>query len=207
MLFVALFGNKVDLSKKKLYHVFLMLDDSFCRTDPDLDELITILERKDHVCQIHFLGVDLQSGKTMVAMQEPFPELTDLVLKSNSIPEKVLSLPDLFLSGSAPRLRNLLLLGVPFPGLPKLLLTATHLVNIQLHHIPHSGYFSPEALVTALSTSTGLRLLVLTLQFSPNLESRRPPPTRSLLPVLDTLIFQGAGEYLDDLLARVDVTN
>ena len=72
-------------------------------------------------------------------MQEPFQELTDLVLKSNSIPEKVLPLPDSFLSGSAPRLRNLLLLGVPFPGLPKLLLTATHLVNIQLHHIPHSG--------------------------------------------------------------------
>ena len=86
----------------------------------------------------------------MVAMQGPFPELTDLVLISDTT--MIPPLPDSFLGGSAPRLRNLLLVRVPFPGLPKLLLSATHLVNIRLYGVPHSGFFSPEALVTALSS-------------------------------------------------------
>ncbi|KAN0109365.1 hypothetical protein V8E52_009337 [Russula decolorans] len=37
--------------------------------------------------------------------------------------------------------------GIPFPGLPKLLLSATHLVQLWLANIPHSGYISPEAMV------------------------------------------------------------
>ena len=138
----------------------------------------------------------------MVAMQELFPELTDLVLISDTT--MIPPLPDSFLGGSAPRLRNLLLVRVPFPGLPKLLLSATHLVNIRLYGVPHSGFFFPEALVTALSSSTSLRLLALGLRSSPKLASRHPPPTRSLLPVLDTLTFKGPSEYLDDLVARID---
>ena len=38
----------------------------------------------------------------------------------------------------------------------------------------------------------------------PLLASRHPPPTRSLLPVLDTLTFKWPSEYLDDLVARID---
>jgi len=45
---------------------------------------------------------------------------------------------------------------VPYPGLPKLLSSATHLVTLHLLNIPHSGYISPEAMVTALSTLTRL---------------------------------------------------
>ena len=109
-----------------------------------------------------------------------------------------------FLGGFAPRLRKLRLHGIPFPGLPKLLLSAPHLVKIQLNHIPDSGYFSPDALVTALSSLTGLRLLILKFKYSPNLASRRPSPTRSLLPVLNTLSFEGASEYLDDFVVSID---
>ena len=98
--------------------------------------------------------------------------------------------------------------GIPFPGLPKLLLSATHLVNLHLYDIPHSGYISPEAMVTALSTLTSLESLSLEFQSPrsrPDRASRRPPPpTRSVLPVLTCFSFKGVSEYLDDLVARID---
>ena len=182
----------------------LVIRGSICLTDPDGDNLITIFERRDRVCQINLYDVGLPLELVMTAMQETFPELTDLSLGSFFPMETVL--PDSFLGGSAPRLRNVHFHGIPFPGLPKLLLSATHLVKIQLYEIPHSGYFSPEVLVPVLDTLTSLKLLVLKFQFqSPlNLESRRPVPTRSLLPVLNTLKFEGVSEYLDDFVARID---
>jgi hypothetical protein len=57
------------------------------------------------------------------AMLVPFPELT--VLRLGSYGEVVL--PDSFLGGSASHLEELYLSRIPFPGLPKLLLSATHL--------------------------------------------------------------------------------
>jgi hypothetical protein len=64
----------------------------------------------------------------------------------------------LVLGWISPRLRILYFRhrGIPFPGLPKLFLSATHLVTLLLCDIPHSGYFSPEAMVTALSSFTSL---------------------------------------------------
>jgi len=98
--------------------------------------------------------------------------------------------------------------GVPFPGLPKLLLSAADLVNLSVLKISHSGYFSPEAMVRCLSTLT--RLERLTLGFNsplsrPVRESRRLHPlTRSALPALTYFRFKGVSEYLEDLVARID---
>ena len=72
-------------------------------------------------------------------MQVPFPELTDLALCSHGT---VPALLDSFVGGSAPRLRNLYFRGIPFPGLPKLLLSATHVVNLHFFDILQSGYFT-----------------------------------------------------------------
>jgi hypothetical protein len=41
--------------------------------------------------------------------------------------------------------------GNPFLGLPKLLLSATYLVELVLYSIPSSGYIPPEAMATGLS--------------------------------------------------------
>ena len=119
-----------------------------------VDNIIAVLEHSDRVCDIslYFEGLDLD--KLSAAMQVPFPELTHLWLRSSD--ETVSALPDSFLGGSAPCLQYLQLKGIPFPGLPKLLLSATNLVELYLANIPHSGYFSPEAIVTALSTLTHL---------------------------------------------------
>jgi len=60
----------------------------------------------------------------------PFPELTKLQLFSGGETPPVA--PDSFLGGSAPHLRIFELDSIPFPGLPKLLLSATHLDNLDL---------------------------------------------------------------------------
>ena len=115
---------------------------------------------------------------------------------------------DSFLGGYIPSLRKLTLDRIPIPGLPKSLLSATHLVNLDLHNIPHSGYFSSEAMLTTLSTLT--RLAYLRLEFQsprshPDTVSRRPPPpTRTVLPVLTSFYFKGVSEYLDDFVAHID---
>ena len=171
------------------------------------DNVIAALERRDRVCRIN---LDRLSSSDMemflAAMQRPFPELTHLLLRS--FDETVSVVPDSFLGGSAPRLRFLMLSRIPCPGLPKLLLSATHLTHLHLLNIPHSGYFSPDMIVTALSALTSLENLSLGFQSPrscPDQASRRPPPsTRSVLPILEYFRFTGVTEYLEDLVARID---
>jgi hypothetical protein len=92
--------------------------------------------------------------------------------------DETVPVPDSFLGGSASRLKYLILHRIPFPGLPKLLLSATHLVTLSLNFIPHSGYFPPDAIAAVLPTLT--RLTSFYLQFistrsCPDRETRRPP--------------------------------
>jgi F-box-like len=92
-----------------------------------MDNIAAVLERSDCVCYIRLAGLESSDlEKPLAAMQVPFPKLTDLVLWSKG--ETLSVLPDSFLGGSTPRLEALSLSGIPFPGLPNLLLSATHLV-------------------------------------------------------------------------------
>ena len=174
-----------------------------------VNNIIAVLEHRDRVRRIRvdFMDVpSLLSKRVSAAMQEPFPELICLVLSNYGMSRPMLALPDSFLGGSSPRLQQLCLRGIPFPGLPKLLLSATHLVRLTLEDIPHTGYISPEAMVTALSLLTNLRRFRLEFkspQSRPYQESRRPPLTRSVL-VLTDLAFKGVCEYLDNLVAHID---
>ena len=140
-------------------------------------------------------------------MEVPFPELTYLRLVSYDIPTPVV--PDPFLASSAPHLRELSLDRLLFPGLPRLLLSATCLVSLCLRGIPHFEFISPEAMVASLSASTSLerlRLQYLYPEPRPDEESRHsPPPTRFVLPALTHFEFEGVSEYLEDLVSRVDV--
>jgi hypothetical protein len=171
-----------------------------------VDNIIAALERRDRVCRIHTYVRSSDLEIYLAAMQQPFPELTDLGLWSND--ETVPVVTDSFLGGCAPRLEFLNLSGILFPGLLKLLLSATHLVNLHLFNIPHSGYISPDAIVTVLSTLTSLGRLSLGFRSPrscPDLASRRlPPSTRSILPALTHFWFKGVSEYLEDLVASID---
>jgi hypothetical protein len=109
----------------------------------DVDNILAALEHNDRICQINLFDIPRsQMEKILAAMQQPFPELTSLHLRPRR--EKATIVPASFLVGSAPRLQTLMLNCFPFPGLPKLLLSVTHLVHLSLWQIPHSGYFHPS---------------------------------------------------------------
>ena len=173
----------------------------------NVDNLFAVLEHRNRVCQIHISIISISGlEKVLSAMQETFPELKSLILQPE---EKTLSvLPDSFLGGSSPQLRTLHFRGIPFPGLPRLLLSATHLTDLCLEKIPHLGYFSPEEIATALSASTSLEDLHIGFESPlslPDRATRRPPPpTRLVLPALKNFMFKGVEEYLEDLVVRID---
>jgi len=172
-----------------------------------VDDIIVALGQTNRVCRVDLWRLDdQQSDKVLAAMQVPFPELTELSLLS--IGETPPVVPDSFLGGSAPRLRSFKLEGIPFPGLPKLHLSATHLTTLSLGNIPHSGYISPEAIVGLLSVLSSLQTLYLRFQSPqsrPDWEDRRPPPPkRSVIPSLSQFLFKGAIEYLEDLVTYID---
>ena len=178
----------------------------------DVDNIIAALEQHNRVCDIQLSGDPSSAlGKLLVAMEEPFPALANLELENKDDMAPVIPDTYTFLGGFAPRLGTLSLTGIPtpFPGLRRLFLSSTNLVYLSLLRIPHSGYISPEAMVTCLSALT--RLEVLKFEFEsprswPYRENRRShPPTRTLLPSLRDLLFTGGSEYLDDLVARIDV--
>jgi hypothetical protein len=186
-------------------------DDTFDDEPPRVDNIIAALERNDRVYRFELSSLsssELEHVTDSAAMQKPFPELTYLRLHKDVGPGPILT--GSFLGGTAPRLRSLYFWGIPFPGLPNLLLSATHLVYLDLHDIPRSGYIPPEAMATGLSALTNLVSLCLEFRDPrprPGLDGRRPPPpppTRSILPSLTIIDFRGASEYLEEILARID---
>jgi hypothetical protein len=176
----------------------------------ELDNIIAASKHNDRVCKIDFcLPSDIgQQEKIVSVMEVPFPALTNLKLTLDVMDRTAPVLPDLFLGRSAPRLQHLELDGLSFPGLPNLLLTATGLVSLALRRIPHSWHISPDAMVTHLSVLTRLTSLILEFEFRrsrPDRESRHfPPSTRTLIPALARLKFEGVNEYAKQLLNRID---
>jgi hypothetical protein len=171
-----------------------------------VDNIVAALKRHSRVCYVHLPRTPDSLLENIVAMEGPFPALTYLNL--SSMGENVMTLPDSFLDGSVPQLRLFKLSGIAFPGLGRLLLSTHHLVILRLWDVPHSGYMSPDTVVTALSTLTRLKRMSLNFR-SPRSEaaraSRLPPPlTRVDLPALISLVFQGDSEYLEDFVSRFD---
>ncbi|KAI0290800.1 hypothetical protein BC826DRAFT_1106271 [Russula brevipes] len=134
------------------------------------DNVVAALGHRDRVCRIELWNIPKSSSDRLAAaMKEPFPELTFLLLSTKT----VLDLPDSFLGGSAPRLQTLSFNGISFPAIPKLLSSASDLVDLTLYDIPHSarmgnivegGYISPEAMVTCLSPLARLERLSIGFQ-------------------------------------------
>ena len=175
------------------------------------DNIIAALGQSNRVCEVDLY--DLSGGwyleSVLEPMHEPFPELTNLRLvlygETRTTPPAI---PDSFLGGSAPRLRDFELDCIPFPGLPKLLLSTTHLVRLRLADIGRSGFISPEAMVASLSVLSSLDALELEFepyQSFPVWESQSPPPrNRSILPALTRIHFKVTTEYLEDIVTFID---
>ena len=169
--------------------------------------ILTALNQRDRIRKIDLCPIPMSLLRKIRAIKEPLPMLTDLKLESNY--ESELSITDSFLGGSAPRLRSLQLINIPFPALLKLLSSAADLVTLRLSNI-HSLYTSPEAIVTSLSTLAKLQKLTLGFQSysSPadNTGQLLPPLTlaRVLLPALTSLHFLNYDKYLEDIVSRID---
>jgi hypothetical protein len=172
----------------------------------DKGNIISAFEHNDRICQLLLFDISRsERRKALAALQKPFPALT--YLHFAFMDEAAPVIPTSFLGGSAPCLQALFLDRIPFPGLPKLLLSATHLVDLSLRNIPHSGYISPEAMVTCLSVLTRLESLHIGFRSPrsrPDRRTQRLPPRIRTLPVFTELWFKGVSEYLEDLVARID---
>ena len=150
----------------------------------------------NRVCEIHLHHLNRSQLQRLVSsIQEPFPALTHLILDFND-------------SRSFPApLQHLTLYSIPFPALPEVLLYATNLVRLHLGNIPHSGYFSPEAIIVSLAELSNLKSLTIGFESRlsrPDREFQRPPaPKRTVLPALTHFAFKGASEYAEDLVAQI----
>jgi len=82
-------------------------------------------------------------------------------LDISSRDEEAPVLPAEFLGGSAPRLQEIILSGIPYSALPTLLFSTSDLVKLDLFDIPPTGYISPEAMVTSLAGLPRLENLVI----------------------------------------------
>ena len=169
----------------------------------DDDNIIAALKQSDRVSSIS-LTVTSSLLEKLSAISGPLSELEELVLQSQGDVQR--TLPSTFLWG--PRLRTLHSSRIAFPSLPPLLLHCQDLVYLQLHEIPSSGYFSPEAFTSALSGTPQLRSLTLHLLSFPRRRSYLglPPPQgeRTVLAALTHLKYRGTSKYLDVFVARID---
>ena len=181
----------------------------WCSIPKVMENVIAALQHRDCVRRVILHDFRVPDRKLKVfleLMQHPFPTLTMLELWKWSNKEAAV-ISDSFLGGSAPLLQSLALSHVAFPGLPKLLLSASHLVLLDLGNIPLAGYISPEVMVASLSSMTQLRYFGLAFDSPPSRpsrESRRPPMIRTALPALTRCLLQADSEYVEDFVARID---
>jgi hypothetical protein len=170
----------------------------------DNENIMAALRRCDRVGSIS-LTVTKSLLKNLSTISEPFPILEELILLFR---ENVQATPPgAFRWG--PRLRTLHLTSfrVPFPALLQHLSPPTSLVDLQLHEIPHAGYFTPEAFVDALSELAQLETLSLHFLTLPRRTFVALPPhpsSRIALPALTCLKYRGTSMYLDCFVARID---
>ncbi|KAH8999918.1 hypothetical protein EDB86DRAFT_3101529 [Lactarius hatsudake] len=186
---------------------------AYCGADDASDKSLTpgdegdVIAALEHPDRVRYVGISVTRsllGKMAAAMQDSFPILTHLWLSSDD--GNVPALPNTFLGGSAPSLQVAHLEGIPLLAFPKLLSSATDLVNLQLLNIPKTGFVLPDAMVAGLTTLTMLETLSIEFQSPTPLPDRRcpPPSTRVPFPSLVTFKFRGVSDYLEGLVARID---
>jgi hypothetical protein len=181
------------------------------RNHAEVADMTFALRQHNRVSAIEIIDIPNSMLKEFAEMETPYPVLTHLVLRSprNDWDEHEFVL-DSFLGGSAPRLRVFHLESVPFPALPNLLSSTTHLVSLKLERVPPSGFISPNAMVTGLSASKRLETLHLTFRASRSGAHRReknrhsPAVTRTILPALTDFRLSNDGEYVEAFVSQID---
>ncbi|KAH8992923.1 hypothetical protein EDB92DRAFT_1944876 [Lactarius akahatsu] len=170
----------------------------------DEDNIMAALKQSGRVSSIS-LTVTSSLRERFYAIEGPFSELEDLVLRSQDDMQQ--TLPSTFWWG--PRLRSLHLTRIALPALPQLLYSSRDLVDIQLHDIVRVAYLSPEELANGLSGMSQLRSLSLRHPSSVPHLGIAPWPSSSAvgervtLPALTHLKFRGTSGFLSRFMDRI----
>ena len=173
----------------------------------DVRNVFIALENPDRVCSIELYAPNSLLEQLSRAMQVPFPALKNLSLQPMDFFDPVPIISQNFFGGSAPGLQKFSLSGGPFSALPDFLLSCKDLVDLQLSYVPNPNEILPEVMVTSLSNLSRLKILSIRFigTFTSTLRhSRNSHVPRLTLSALSEFTFAGCGEYLEDLLARID---
>jgi hypothetical protein len=173
-----------------------------------LENVVAALKHRDRISTI-FISDGMGGSaleKSIAAMLEPFPILTECALVSSDNSVSMPMLPETFLGGSAPQLEIFHLRGIPFPTFPDFILSSTQIRDLHLDDIPDSGYISPDAMATCLAALPNLRWLSIGFRspLSRPVEIAPPPLTRAVFPALAHLFFRGVSEYFEGFIARIE---
>ena len=171
------------------------------------DDAIAAFEHTDRVGYLKLDLTEVQSGPFANLLanvtSKPFPMLTHIIIHVRTGFGPLLH--DSFLGGSAPRLQIINLLGITFPALQTLLLSASDLVELQLRRQPSTSYILPMAMAMCLAGLSRLKIHVLEFPLGSTPYPIHPPPvTRAVLPALTSFEFRGTSRYLEDLVAHID---
>ena len=175
-------------------------------SDGETENTIAALKLRDRVSEIS-ISIDSQRRSVFerltAEMLDSFPVLASLSLGYGGDNTPAPVLPASLLGGFAPSLQTIVLCGIAFPTLPTLLLSTAQLTSLQLWKTPNAGYIPPEAMATCLAELPNLE--DLRIGFPSHHENPSPSfPTRFRLPSLTSFHFEGASEYLENLLARIN---
>ena len=171
--------------------------------------ITAVLRHLDRIWQVE-LYVTISMIRSLAEMiQKPCRALESISITVEDAMGTSIPVCNAFLGGFAPHLKEIKLDGIfyPFPKLRQVLLSTNNLVELRLSKIPNAVYFSPDELVTSLSTLVRLKSLSVGFYFTashPPPNVTHPPPQRTTLPSLTSLDFHGALEYLEEFMARIN---
>ena len=197
----------------------------------EVDDLVAALKQPSLVRRVDLMvpHLDARVDDVLKKMKVPFPALTDLNIMGpdrdasyfNIEEHDGVSLPRNFLGKSAPCLQRIYFEAVnatSFRNFPKLLSSARGLVTLRIEDIPPNCWYEGHKyilpMVEALAGLTKLKTLCINFRFprkphesNEGFDHGMHPErrTRAVFPALTRLIFSGESEYLEDIVARIDM--
>jgi hypothetical protein len=183
------------------------------------DNIAAALRHWDRICEIDLDVARPLAGPIIDVIHEPpFQALKCIRVTVENAMGPPLLIRNPLLGGYAPQLREIKLDGIafPFPAVQQVLSSTNNLVELHLFNIPNDVYFSPDDLITTLSTLAHLKSLTIGFHSPasrpppppspppPTSRTHRPPKRTITLPSLTRLDFHGTSEYLEEFVDQID---
>jgi hypothetical protein len=180
--------------------------------EDDEDNILILLRHLERVCSLDIRAPLAIWHSIAAAASDPPLSCTSLEHINFDTGDRAtgLVLPNTFLEGCSPRLREFSVIGLFLPSLPSLLLFPAHLTTFVLDGIPDSSLLPPEVLLAHLDNMSQLRYL--NVGFLSSVPHPRGggrgvtigPLDRVVLSNLRWFYFRGVCAYLEALVTRLD---